>query len=178
MTPPRAATANPLARRHGVDARTRPGAGSVSTRPAPLRVVRSRGDRADRDLGKPRNPNRLLHIVSIALIVGALLAVVVGQALLANRQVRLSSVQHQLALAQSSHRQAELAVSQLETPSRIVAAASVQLHMVGPAQVVELPYVSLSTPLPPPKVTPQPGGPATAAPAAGGSAQTTSTSTP
>jgi hypothetical protein len=109
------------------------------------------------------------------MIVGALLAVVIGQAVLANGQVRLSSLQQKLALEQSAHRQAELAVSQLETPSRIVSAASVQLHLVRPAQVVELPYVSLSTPIPPPKVTP---GPGTAAPAQGAATQTPSTSTP
>jgi hypothetical protein len=115
------------------------------------------------------------------LIVCALLAVVVGQAILANGQVRLSSLQHELALEQSAHRQAEVAVSQLETPSRIVAAASVQLHMVRPAQVIELPYVPLSTPLPPPKVTPQPGasaGVSTGVPAGGGTTQTIPPSTP
>ena len=89
-------------------------------------------------------------------MVAALLAVVVGQAMLANGQVRLSALQHELALEQSAHRQSELAVAELETPSRIVAAASGELHMVRPANVVELPYVSLSVPLPTPKVTPAP----------------------
>ena len=58
------------------------------------------------------------------MVVAALLAVVVGQAMLANGQVRLSTLQHELALEQSAHRQSELAVAELETPSRIVAAAS------------------------------------------------------
>ena len=57
-------------------------------------------------------------------------------------------------LEQAAHRQAELAVAQLETPSRIVAAATGE-GMVRPAGVVELPYVSLSVPLPTPKVTPR-----------------------
>ena len=65
----------------------------------------------------------------------------------------------QLALEQSAHRQSELAVAELETPSRIVAAATGQLHMVRPANVIELPYVSLSVPLPTPKVTPAPAPP-------------------
>jgi hypothetical protein len=99
--------------------------------------------------------------VAISFVVTALLAVVVSQALLANGQVRLSSLQHELALEQSAHRQSELAVAQLETPSRIVAAASGQLHMVRPANIVELPYVSLSVPLPTPKVTAAPAVPAT-----------------
>ncbi len=104
------------------------------------------------------------------MVVAALLVVVFGQALLANGQVRLSALQHKLALEQSAHRQKELAVAQLETPSRIVAAASGQLHMVRPANVVELPYVSLSVPVPTPKVTPAPAAPPVTT--------TTATSTP
>jgi uncharacterized membrane protein YgcG len=100
----------------------------------------------------------MLNIVSVSMVVASLLAVVVAQALLTNGQVRLSSLQHQLALEQSAHRQAELAVSALETPSRIVGEASSQLAMVH-LNVVELPYVSLSTPLAPPKVTPAPAAP-------------------
>jgi hypothetical protein len=122
--------------------------------------------------------------------VGTLLAVVVAQAILANGQVKLAGLQHQLALEQSLHRQGELAVSQLETPSRIVGSASTQLHMVRPAGVTELPYVSLSVPLPTPKVTPGPAAsaapPPTTQTSATGStgsgtstrASTTTTSTP
>jgi hypothetical protein len=95
-------------------------------------------------------------MMSVSMVMAALLAVVIGQALLANGQVRLSSLQQQLALEQSTHRQGELAVAQLETPARIVAAASGQLQMVRPANVIELPYVSLSAPLPTPNVTPAP----------------------
>ena len=112
-------------------------------------------------------------MVSVCLVLGALLAVVVGQALLANGQVRLSALQHQLSLEQSSHRQSELAVAELETPSRIVAAA-LGGGMVRPASVVELPYVSLSSPLPTPKVSPAPESPP--APATSGTGSTGSTS--
>jgi len=110
----------------------------------------------------------------VSLVVAALLAVVVAQAFLANGQVRLSALQHQLSLEQSAHRQSELSVSELETPARIVGAATSQLHMVRPA-VMELPYVSLQTPLPTPKVTPAPA--AAPAPAAQGSGSTGSTGT-
>jgi len=89
-------------------------------------------------------------------VLSALLAVVVAQAMLANGQVKLSALQHELSLEQSTHRQAELSVSQLETPSRIVTAATGDLHMVRPANVIQLPYVSLSVPLPIPKVTAAP----------------------
>jgi hypothetical protein len=92
------------------------------------------------------------------MVVAALLAAVVGQALLANGQVKLSALRDELTMEQSSHSQAELAVAQLETPSRIVAAAGGQ-GMVHPPSVDELPYVSLSVPLPTPKVTPAPAPP-------------------
>jgi len=96
-----------------------------------------------------------LTILSVSIVVAALLAVVVAQALLATGQVRMSTLQHELTLEQAAHRQAELAVAQLETPARIVAAATGE-GMIRPANVVELPYVSLSVPLPTPKVTPAP----------------------
>jgi hypothetical protein len=120
-----------------------------------------------------------LNIMAVCLVMAALLAVVVAQAMLANGQVRLSALQHELALEQSAHRQAELSVSQLETPSRIVAAATGQLHMVRPANVIQLPYVSLSAPLPTPKVTPAPAPappPAAATTPAAGAAAGTATS--
>jgi hypothetical protein len=98
----------------------------------------------------------LLDIAAVGLVLSALLAVVVGQAMLANGQVRLAGLEQELKLEQANHRQQELDVSQRETPARIVAAASGQLHMIHPAQVIELPYVPLSTPLPTPKVAPPP----------------------
>jgi hypothetical protein len=122
----------------------------------------------------------MLNIVSVSIVVLSLLAVVVAQALLANGQVRLSSLQHQLSLEQSTHRQAELAVSELETPPRIVSAATSE-GMVHPANVVELPYVPLSVPVPTPKVTPAPAAPpptttATTPPSPAGGAGATGTS--
>ena len=199
MAPAQAATAKAPARRHAAGSSARSGqpAAAGSPRRAPLRIVGPRQPRPGRvSRGLRRNPSRVLNVVSISLVLGSLLAVVVGQALLANGQVRLSALQNQLTLEQSSHRQAELAVSGLETPSRIVASASAQLHMVRPTQVTELPYVSLTTPLPTPKVTPgpapapapvtmpapatptTPSTPSTAAGAADGTAATTTTSTP
>ncbi len=112
---------------------------------------------------------------AVCLVVGALLAVVVGQAVLANGQVRLSGLEHQLALEQAAHRQSELSVAQLETPSRIVAAAANQLHMAR-SDVTELPYVPLTVPLPPPKVTPAPA-PSPAPATTSGTAGSSSTST-
>jgi len=171
MAPPSAATAAP-ARRHtaaGASPSRRWGRGSGAaapeTRRAPLRVIAGR-TRSGTRTGRVAS-GRLLNILSVSIVVAALLAVVVAQALLANGQVRLSSLQHDLTFEQAAHRQAELAVAQLETPSRIVAAASGE-GMVRPAGVVELPYVSLSVPLPTPKVTPA-AAPAPATTATSGS---------
>ncbi len=75
----------------------------------------------------------MIEIAAVALVLTTLLAVVVGQAMLANGQVRLAGLQQELQLEQASHRQQELDVAQRETPARIVAAASNQLHMIHPA---------------------------------------------
>ncbi len=103
------------------------------------------------------------------MVVAALLAVVVGQALLANGQVKLSALQHELTLEQGSHSLAEAAVARLETPTRIVAAAT-QGGLVAESNVIELPYVSLSVPLPTPKVTPAPAPTPPTPPSAGAGA--------
>ena len=162
--PPSASAAVPAPRRHAVASvmnaiPRRVGRGDApSTRRAPLRVVPERTRRARRGPRIAANPGRPLIILSVSLVVAALLAVVVGQAFLANGQVRLSDLQHRLTLEQSAHRQAELEVARLETPSRIVAAAQNQGHMVR-ASLVQLPYVSLTVPLPAPKVLPAPAPP-------------------
>ena len=89
------------------------------------------------------------------MVVVALLIVVGGQAMLANGQVRMARLDQRLQIAQSEHRQEVLNVAERETPSRIAGAATAQLHMVHPAHVTQLPYVSLRTPLPAPNVTPK-----------------------
>jgi hypothetical protein len=88
------------------------------------------------------------------MVVVALLIVVGGQAMLANGQVRMARLDQQLQAAQSQHRERVVAVTKLETPSRIVGFATNQLHMIHPSTVTQLPSVSLRTPLPAPNVTP------------------------
>ncbi len=175
--PPPAASAAPAGRLRGASAQ--PSRRGEATRlRRTLRIVPPRGRRGRQATDhRARNRRRTLPIISISLVVAALLAVVVAQALLANGQVRLSALQHELSLEQSAHRQAELSVSELETPARIVGAATSQLQMVRPATVTELPYVSLNTPLATPNVTPAAAPPSTSATSAG-SSSTTATSTP
>jgi hypothetical protein len=187
MVPPPASSGATAARRQGASqvagSPRRAGRGTEApfTRRAPLRVVPTRSRRGIRGGRAGAGRGKWLTVISVSMVVAALLAVVVGQAFLANGQVRLSALQHQLTMEQSAHRQAELAVSQLETPARIVGAASGQLHMVRPDSVVELPYVSLSVPLPTPKVTPAPvpaPPPPTTSPAGAGASAVTGSGSP
>jgi hypothetical protein len=141
--------------RRVASSRAVPDPGHSSSRRPPLRIVPAR--RRDRARG------RLIKYLPVLMVVGALLVVVVGQAFLANGQVRMSGLDQQLQTAQGQHRQNELSVSKLETPSRIVGYASGQLQMVHPSHVTQLPYVSLTTPLPTPVVTPAPATSATRA---------------
>ncbi len=94
----------------------------------------------------------MLNIVALSMVVLSLLAVVVGQALLADGQVHLTAVEQRLQLAQDLHRQEVLQVAELETPSRIVAAA-LSHGLISGGQSIQLPYVPLTTPLPTPHVT-------------------------
>jgi hypothetical protein len=96
---------------------------------------------------------RVVPFVAGALVACSLLLVVAGHSELAQGQVRLSSEQAQLTAAQTVHREDLLSVANLEDPSRIVSDAENTLHMVAPAQVTQLPHVSLGSPVPAPTVT-------------------------
>jgi hypothetical protein len=100
-------------------------------------------------------------MAAASIVVLSLLVVVVGQAMLANGQVRLSAVEQKLAVEQGVHRQAEASVSGLETPSKIISESLSTLHLVHPTGVVQLPYVSLTTPVATPNVTPATATPTT-----------------
>jgi hypothetical protein len=99
-------------------------------------------------------------VLAATLVLGSLLLVVAGHAVLAESQVRLSSVQSALASAQAANGQDALTLATLESPSRVVAEAKDQLHMVEAGQIAGLPYVPLGTPLPTPTVSPAPASPA------------------
>jgi hypothetical protein len=88
------------------------------------------------------------------LIVGSLVSVVVGDDLLTSGQVRLSSIESQLKAGQSALAAGQVQVAQLEAPQVVVNQAEHQLGLAAAAQVVYLPQVSLSTPLPVPNTSP------------------------
>jgi hypothetical protein len=138
---------------------------------APRRVASSR---AGTDPGRsasrrqpfqvvPRRASRVvswtLRYLPAIMVVLALLVVVAGQAMLANGQVRMADLEQRLQVAQGVHRQQLLKVSKLEVPKRIVGSAIGRQQMVRPSHVMQLPYVSLQTPLATPNVTPAPAAP-------------------
>jgi len=168
MVPP--ATATAPARQSRSAAAPAKAPGREPARRAPLRVVPARHQAGGNRPAAAQN--RLVVFLAVAVIVAALLVVVIGQAMLASGQVRMTSLQHQLMLEQASHREAVLQDSALETPSRIVQVAT-SAGLVHEPSVTELPYVSLTVPLPTPKVTPTPA--ATVTPSTTTSASTTPT---
>jgi hypothetical protein len=118
----------------------------------------------------------LLRAVSAALVVGSLLAVVVGHSILAQSQVRLTSAQNQVLSEQAIHRQLLATVAAAENPAQIIAEAK-KLNLVTPSSVTQLPAVPLTTPIGQATTTPTttPTGTASSGTSSTGSASTHST---
>jgi hypothetical protein len=139
---------------------TPPAASSAPARPAGRRAAprpRSEARPRLRPVEAPGSKKRrIARLLAPVLLVASLLAVVIGQALLAEGQVRLAGLEVSMSAAQVQHRQAELAVAQLETPSRIVGDAGARQGLVTPPGLTQLPSVPLDQPLPTPKLTPPP----------------------
>jgi hypothetical protein len=89
------------------------------------------------------------------LVVGSLLAVVVGDTMVAQGQVRLADLQSKITSQQAIEKAAQTEVAQLAAPERVVA-QGILLGLTAPAQVVDLPQVPLDVPLPVPNTTPLP----------------------
>lgn len=89
------------------------------------------------------------------LVVGSLLAVVAGDDVVTQGQIRLSSTQGQVASAVAAQKAHQVAVAQLAAPPRVVALAKSQ-GMVATGQVTDLPQVPLNVPLPVPQTAPLP----------------------
>jgi hypothetical protein len=127
----------------------------------------------------PRRRTSAPAIISVTLLVGSLLAVVVGHAMLASGEVRLASQQALLATEQANHRTMELSTAQLQIPARIVARAEQLLHMELPSNVSQLPSVPLNTAEPTPRMyrAPAPTTTTTVPPATTTTTAPTTTST-
>jgi hypothetical protein len=111
------------------------------------------------------------------LIVGSLLAVVVGDALLTQGQVRLSTTQRALVSAEATQKSLQIAMAQKAAPPVVVSQAKTQ-GLVAASQVVYLPQVPLDVPLPPPRIVPSsPGKAALAKPPASNATPSATAST-
>ncbi len=136
MAPP----ASTAARRATATPQARP----ASRRP-PLRVVGPEPRRSTR-----RRASRRSHVwLAVAVVVASLLLVVVGDALVAQNQIRLTDVQLQISAAQANQKSMQVDVADLAAPDRVVAQALAD-GLVTSKSVTELPYVPLDVPLPVP----------------------------
>jgi hypothetical protein len=111
--------------------------------------------------------------ISAALVVGSLLAVVVGDAVVSEGQVRLTATQSQLAAAAFTQKGLQVSVAEKAAPPVVVAQAK-KAGLTAPPVVVTLPHVPLNVPLPVPQTAPLPGQ----APSGASPASTAATSAP
>ncbi len=93
--------------------------------------------------------------LSAGLVIGSLLAVVVGDALLTQGQVRLAAEQSAMASAVATQKSLQVAVAEKAAPPVVVAQAKSQ-GLIAPNSVVYLPEVPLNVPLPAPQTAPLP----------------------
>jgi hypothetical protein len=110
-----------------------------------------------------RSVRRPTMWVAGLLVVGSLLAVVVGDAMISDGQVRLTATQGQIAAATTAQKALQVNVASIAAPPVVVSQAE-SAGMVAPAQVVYLPRVPLNVPLPVPQLTAQPPSTSTALP--------------
>jgi hypothetical protein len=93
---------------------------------------------------------------TVVLVVGSLLAVVVGDALVSEGQVRLAAAQQELQAATNTLKNYQVNVAQKSAPDLIVSEAERDGYR-APSVGVTLPYVPLSVPLPVPNTSPTAG---------------------
>ncbi len=92
--------------------------------------------------------------MSIALVAGSLLAVVTADDFVTQGQIRLSTIENQVASATATEKSEQVTVAQLAAPTRVVRMAETQDGYIAPSQVFDLPEVSLDVPLPAPQTGP------------------------
>lgn len=119
------ATAQPRARAAAVAPRP------VEAERPPLRVVRP-AESARRSQARRR---RLVAASTVLLVAMTLFGVVVAHVVLTQNQFELQRVQNQAARQQAEYERLREQVAELESPSRIVAAAQERLGMVPPPSV-------------------------------------------
>jgi hypothetical protein len=129
----------------------------TTPRRPPLRVF----EPAPRRKAASRPVRRSTMWLSGLLVVGSLLAVVVGDSMITQGQVRLTNTQNEVAAAITAQKALQVSVAQIAAPPVVVSEAE-SAGLVAPTQVVDLPQVPLNVPLPVPQTT---ATPATTTPA-------------
>ena len=86
-------------------------------------------------------------LLAALLVIGSLLVTVAANAYLTQGQILLARLQQQVAVQSKTHRDLELQVAQLESPSRLVSQAERQ-GLSAPTEVGDLAQVNLQLPLP------------------------------
>lgn len=81
---------------------------------------------------------RGLWVVAVAAVLVAVLVVMASQALLVQGQDRLDELQRSLTEQEAIAERQQLQLAELQSPERVVAAATEQLGMVPPSDVVHL----------------------------------------
>ena len=145
MAPPATATDRRASARSS--ARPQPG----TPRHPPLQVF----EPAPRRKAGSRAVRRSTMWVSGLLVVGSLLAVVVGDSMITQGQVRLAATQGEVAAAITTQKALQVSVAGIAAPPVVVSEAE-RAGLVAPTQVVDLPQVPLNVPLPVPQTTATP----------------------
>jgi hypothetical protein len=124
--------------------------------PAPARPPLQVFEPAPRPKPARRSGRRPMVWAAGLLVVGSLLAVVVGDAMISEGQVRLTATQGEIAAATTAQKALQVQVASIAAPPVVVSQAE-SAGLVAPTQVVYLPRVPLDVPLPVPHLaTPTP----------------------
>jgi hypothetical protein len=137
---------------HPLPSRAAPRPEPQRPRRPPLRILEPRRRRRP----ATRSVRRSTMWLSGALVVGSLLSVVVGDALVSQGQVRLADTQSQLAAAVTVQKGLQVEVARKAAPPVVVQKAK-SMGLVTSPQVVYLPQVPLNVPLPVPQTAPLAG---------------------
>jgi len=121
--------------------------------PRPQPAVKRHRLRVIPGLNAVKGRRRTPELLAILIICASLFVVVVGNTMLTQGQLRIGRISTQLTQEQAVNRISVLNVAALETPARIQQAAT-GLHLVQPAQILQLPSVPLDKELPEIRVVP------------------------
>ena len=123
---------------------------AAPARPALRPVAPKRENTTTRVAAAPSKARRFNPVgVAVGLVVASLLAVVVGNMVLASGSLTLDHAQTTLGYAEQAYEAQLAAVTHMESPA-VVAQSALGLHLVQPSETLQLPSVSLVRRLGPP----------------------------